>query len=541
MHFNYQQKREWGAAAQRSVLMAPRGMCVASQPLATHSGLKMLQRGGNAVDAAVAMVATLSVVEPYSVGIGGDCFALFHLAAQNKVLGLNSSGRAPKAARQEWFAAQGLSAMPTQGMLPVTTPGALMGWAQAVERHGRLGLADVFEDAIYYARHGFPVTEVIAGEWREAEKLLAATPSAAATYLLNGRPPRPGQVFQNPDLAAAYAQIVDQGIGVFYGGALGQRIAKFSQENGGLLALEDLAAHQADWVEPIGLDYRGWQVLELPPNGQGLTALEILNILAGYDLAGLEHNSPEHLHLLTEAIKLAFADRDYYLTDPTFYDVPVARLLSAEYGDNCRRRVDPARAMPPPSPGLGPRGTDTVYVAAGDQEGNSASFISSVYMAFGSGMVVPGTGIALQNRGHSFSLDPAHPNCIAPNKRTRHTIIPGMLMQDGRFVMSFGVMGGDMQPQGHAQFISNLVDFGLNLQEAVDAPRLRRMQGKVIYLEEGVPEHTGRRLAQMGHELDPTLTPVNKVGGGQAVYRDQAQGVWLGASDRRKDGCALGF
>lgn len=541
MRFSYQQKREWSAAAQRSVLMAPRGMCASSQPLATHSGLKMLQRGGNAVDAAVAMVATLSVVEPYSVGIGGDCFALIYLAAQDKVVGLNSSGRAPAAANREWFAAQGLGAMPSEGILPVTVPGALMGWAQAVERYGRLGLADVFEDAIYYASRGFPVSEVIAGEWREKEKLLAATPSAAATYLIDGRAPRPGKVFRNPDLAAAYEQIVERGIGAFYGGELGERIAKYAGESGGLLALEDLAAHQADWVEPIGLDYRGWRVVELPPNGQGLVALEILNILAGYDLAKIERNGPEHLHLLTEAIKIAFADRDYYLTDPTFYDVPVKELLSADYGRRCRERIDPVRAMAPPSPGLGPRGSDTVYVAAGDQEGNSVSFISSIYMLFGSGMVVPGTGILLQNRGHSFSLDPAHPNCIAPKKRTRHTIIPGMLMKDGRFIMSFGVMGGDMQPQGHAQFISNLVDFGLNLQEAVDAPRLRRMQGKVVYLEDGIPEATARRLKEMGHEMDLTPTPFNKVGGGQAVYRDQEQGVWLGASDRRKDGCAMGY
>lgn len=541
MHFTYQQKREWGAAAQRSVLMAPRGMCASSQPLATHSGLKMLQRGGNAVDAAVAMAATLSVVEPYSVGIGGDAFALFYLAAEDKIVGLNSSGRAPQAASQEWFAAQGHATMPQQGILPVTVPGALMGWAEALRRHGRLGLADVFADAIFYAHHGFPVSEVIAGEWRTTRELLAATHSAARTFLLDGETPRPGQVFRNPDLAATYRLIVEQGIGAFYGGEIGERIVRYAGKHGGLLALEDLAAHRASWVEPLSVDYRGYTVVELPPPGQGVIALEILNILSGYDLAALEHNGPEHLHLLSEAIKLAFADRDFYLTDPEFYAVPVAKLLSADYGRRCRARIDPQRAMDPPSPGLGPAGTDTVYIAAGDDEGNAASFISSIYMYFGSGMVAEGTGIVLQNRGHSFSLDPAHPNCIAPGKRTRHTIIPGMLVQDGRFLMSFGVMGGDMQPQGHAQFISNLVDFNQNLQEAVDSPRLRHMQGKVIYLEEGIPPPTAEKLAAMGHQLDPTPTPVNKVGGGQAVYRDPEQGVWLGASDRRKDGCALGF
>jgi gamma-glutamyltranspeptidase / glutathione hydrolase len=542
MNFGYNQMREWSAAAQRSVAMSPRGMCASSQSLATLSGVKMLGRGGNAVDAAVAMAASLSVVEPHSVAIGGDAFALIYLAGEDRIVGMNSSGHAPAAAELEWFTAQGHKIMPTQGMLPVTVPGALMGWAEAIERHGKLDLADVFEDAIYYAQNGFPVSEVIAGEWREAKDILASMPGgAAATYLIDGKTPLPGQVFKNPDLAASYRQIVEQGVGAFYGGEIGEKIAAFSKKHGGLLTLEDLAKHSVDWVEPIGLDYRGYRVVELPPNVQGITALQILNTLSGYDLAALEHNSPEHLHLLAEAIKLAFADRDYYLTDPEFYPVPVEKLLSAQYGQECRNKIDPAVAMEPPSPGLGKASGDTVYVAAGDAEGNSVSFISSIYMHFGSGMVVDGTGITLQNRGLSFSLDPEHPNCIAPNKRTRHTLIPGMLTKDGQFLMSFGVMGADMQPQGHAQFVSNLVDFDMNLQEAMDSPRLRHMGGKEICLEDGIPAASREALSAMGHQMDQTPTPINKVGGGQAVYRDQAQGVWLAASDRRKDGCALGF
>ncbi len=542
MKFSYNQMRQYSAAAQRSVAMAPRGMCASSQALATGSGLKMLARGGNAVDAAVAMAASLSVVEPYSVAIGGDAFALIYLAAEDRVVGMNSSGRAPAAAELEWFTSQGHREMPTQGILPVTVPGALMGWAEAIGRYGKLGLADVFEDAIYYAQNGFPLSEVIAGEWAEAGEILAAMPGgAAATYLIDGKTPRPGQVFANPDLAATYRRIVEQGIGIFYGGELGEKIAAFAKEHGGILSNDDLAAHKVDWVEPIDLDYRGYRVLELPPNVQGITALEILNTLSGYDLAALEHNGPEHLHLLAEAIKLAFADRDYYITDPEFYAVPVEQLLSPEYGEQCRAKIDPTAAMPPPSPGLGRTSGDTVYVAAGDAEGNSVSFISSIYFHFGSGMVVEGTGITLQNRGMSFSLDPEHPNCIAPNKRTRHTLIPGMLFKDGQCLMSFGVMGADMQPQGHAQFVSNLVDFGMNLQEAMDSPRLRHMGDMEIYLEDGIPEASAEALSALGHLMDPTPTTINKVGGGQAVYRDHEQGVWLAASDRRKDGCAQGY
>ena len=541
MEFTYTGRREYKSHAQRSVVMAPRGAACASHPLAALAGQRAMARGGNAVDAAVAMVSTLNVVEPHSVGIGGDAFALIHLAEENKLLGLNASGRAPRAATLEWFRENGHTTMPSRGPLAVTVPGALLGWAQAVERYGKLSLAQVFEDAIYYAENGFPVSEVIAGEWANAVEVLQKTPSAAKTFLIDGRAPRPGQVFRNPDLAETFRRIAQEGIGVFHGGELGQTIAAYVQSRGGLLSVEDLAAHAVTWVEPISLDYRGFQVIELPPNGQGLTALEMLNILKGYDLASLKHNSAEYLHLLIEAKKLAFADRDFHITDPEFEEVPVTALLSPEFGQACRERIGLDKALTIQGPAYIPPSSETVYVTAVDQERNAASFISSVFMHFGSGEVVEGTGIALQNRGASFSLDPAHPNRLVPGKRPMHTIIPGMVYRDGRFLMSFGVMGGDMQPQGHVQFLANLIDFGMNLQEALDSPRFRHMEGLKVYLEEGIPESTAQGLAAKGHQIDRTPYPVNEVGGGQAIYLDRAQNVLLAASDRRKDGCAVGF
>ena len=541
MRFSYTQKRELKSYAQRSVVMAPRGVVASSQPLASMAGCRVLGEGGNAVDAAVATLATLSVVEPHMVGLGGDAFALIYLAETDQMVGLNASGRAPAAATPEWFASRGMDSMPEAGILTVTVPGALMGWAQAVERYGRMDLERLFREAVYYAEEGFPVSEVIAGEWHQAEALLCRPQSAPGPFLPGGRAPRPGQVFRNPDLAGSLRLIAKQGIETFYGGELGRRIADFCRDQGGLLSLEDLAAHRVEWVEPITRDYRGFTVCELPPNGQGVTALEILNILEGYDLAGLGHNSPRHLHLLIEAVKLAFADRDHFISDPQFVSVPVERMLSPEYGRHCRSLIHPDRAMPPPPPGAFPPGSDTVYVATADAEGNAVSFISSLFNPFGSGMVVEGTGIMLQSRGRSFCLDPKRANCLQPGKRPFHTIIPAMLEQEGRFLMAFGVMGADMQPQGQVQFLCNLIDFGMNLQEAMDAPRVFRTQGSEVHFEEGIAPRTINRLLEMGHQLDPTPSPVNKAGGGQAVWRDHQEGCWLAASDRRKDGCAVGY
>jgi gamma-glutamyltranspeptidase/glutathione hydrolase len=541
MEFAYHQKREWASYAQKSVVMAPRGMVASSQHLATLAGYNVLARGGNAVDAAVAMVSTLSVVEPYSVGIGGDAFALIYLAQEDKLICMNASGRAPYKATRDWFYEQGLKAIPELGMLSITVPGALHGWAEAVEQYGRLKLGTLFEDAIYYAENGFPVTEVISGEWKDKEQVLLSHESSASTYFIDGKSPRPGQVFRNKDLANTYKIISRDGIEAFYGGKIGKAIIEFSRKNGGLLSHEDFRDHTTTWVEPIKTDYRGYTVFEPPPNGQGIAALEMLNILEGYDISSLGHNSPEHLHLLIEAKKVAFSDRDYLITDPEFEDIPIDKLLSKDYSGKYREKIDPRRAMNLPDYSSHTGASDTVFVTAVDEERNAISLISSIFTPFGSGMVVDGTGIILQNRGKSFSLDPNHPNRLEPHKRPMHTIIPGMLFKGGKFLMSFGIMGGDMQPQGHVQFLINLIDFKMNLQEAVDAPRVRHMQGMETYLEDGISEDTASALQEKGHRILQSFPSVNQAGGGQAIYLDRDQSVLLGASDRRKDGCALGY
>jgi len=521
--------------------MGTRGMVASSQQLATQSGYKILARGGNAVDAAVAMVSTLSVVEPHSVGLGGDAFALLYLAKDKKLLGMNGSGRAPYRADLAWFHKQGLKTMPERGILPVTIPGALHGWAEAVTRYGRLSLEEIFEDAIYYAENGFPVTEVIAGDWKYGQNVLLAHTSASKGYLIDGIAPRPGQVFQNKDLARTFRKIARDGIESFYEGEICEAIVNFSEQNNGLLSLKDFKDHTTTWVEPIATDYRGYTVFELPPNVQGVTALEMLNILEGYDIGNLTPNGPDHLHLLIEAKKIAFSDRDAFVTDPEFEKIPVETLVSKKYAAKCRLKIDPERAMNTPSPLSQPKGADTVFVAAVDKERNAVSLISSIYLHFGSGMVVDGTGIVLQNRGSSFSLDPSHANRIEPHKRPLHTIIPGMVFKDGDFLMCFGVMGGDLQPQGHVQFLMNLMDFNMNLQEAMDAPRIRHMRDKEVYLEDGISKDTALALEKKGHHILQGISAVNQVGGGQAIYLDSAQDVLLGASDRRKDGCAIGW
>lgn len=541
MEFSYNQKRELNSYAQRSVAMGPRGMVASSQQLATMAGYRMLSRGGNAVDAAVAMLSTLNVVEPHSVGIGGDAFALIYLAKEDKLMGMNASGRAPYNATIDWFHGKGMNNIPERGILSVTVPGALHGWVQAVERYGNCQIGDVFEDAIGYAKNGFPVTEVIAGEWENSEDLLLSREGSAATYLIDGKAPLPGQIFRNKDLAETFKMIVRDGIENFYEGEICQAIVDCSKTNNGLFSVEDFSTHTTTWVEPISTDYRGYTIVELPPNGQGVTALEMLNILEGYDIRSLGHNSPEYLHRLIEAKKIAFSDRDDYVTDPEFENIPVDTFLSKEYAKQCRRKIDFNKAMIPPSPSLFTGGSETVYVTAVDQDRNAVSFISSIFMHFGSGMVVDGTGIIMQNRGKSFSLNPDHPNRIAPHKRPLHTIIPGMIFKDGHFLMSFGVMGGDMQPQGHTQFLINLIDFKMNLQEAVDAPRVRHMEGKEVVVEEGIARWTASVLQEKGHRLVQIPSTVNQVGGGQAVYLDRKQNVLLGASDRRKDGCAMGY
>lgn len=541
MQFTYNQKREWKSAAGRSAVMGTQGMVAASQPLATLSGYKILAKGGNAIDAAVAMVSTLSVVEPYNVGIGGDAFALIYLAKEKRLIGMNGSGRAPYEAKLEWFLQKGMKEIPERGILSVTVPGALHGWNQALERYGTLKLSAILRDAIQYAENGFPVTEVIAGEWKEAEALLRSSDVSSKAYLMNGKAPSAGQVFSNKDLAKTYQKIAKEGIEVFYEGEICDAIVNTSNHHKGLLSHQDFRDHTTTWVDPISTDYRGYTIYELPPNGQGLTALEMLNILEGYDLSKLKPNSPEYLHLLIEAKKAAFEDRDRFITDPEFEEIPVDQLLSKEYAKQIRERIKKDEACSPSYLSGQSKSSETVFVTAADKEGNAVSFISSLFLSFGSGVVVNGTGIVLQNRGKSFSLNPDRRNRIEPHKRPMHTIIPGMVFKDGEFLMSFGVMGGDMQPQGHVQFLVNLIDFGMNLQEAMDTPRVRHLKGMEVYLEDGIPDETAVALAGKGHHIIREFSPVNQVGGGQAIYLDREQNVLLGASDRRKDGCAIGY
>jgi gamma-glutamyltranspeptidase/glutathione hydrolase len=541
MEFTYNCKREAASAAQRSVAVGARGMVSSSQHLATTSGLRMLLRGGNAIDAAIAMVSTLSVVEPQSVGIGGDAFGLIYLAKEQKLIGMNGSGRAPYGANIDWFLQRGMKEIPERGILPVTVPGALHGWAQALERYGTCSLAEVLKDAIFYAREGYPVTEVIAGEWTQTEACLRTNDAAVRTYLVGGEAPRPGYRFRNPDLAKTLQMVASDGAGVFYEGEIRDAIVRCSSELAGLLAEKDFADHTTTWVDPISTDYRGYSVYELPPNGQGLAALQILNVLEGYDLAAFGHNSPDHIHVLMEAKKAAFSDRDTFITDPEFEAIPLDQLLSRGYAKIIRDRISMREAAPPPPALSYSRHSDTVYVTAVDEERNAVSLISSIFHHFGSGVVVGGTGIVLQNRGRSFSLDSRHFNRLEPHKRPMHTIIPAMLFKDKKFVMSFGVVGADMQPQGQVQFLANLIDYKMNLQEAMDAPRARHIEGMKIYLEEGISDETVSALSSRGHHVVGREFATNQVGGGQAIYLDREQDVLLGASDRRKDGCAIGY
>jgi gamma-glutamyltranspeptidase/glutathione hydrolase len=541
MAFHYNRKREWDSAAQRSVVMATHGMVATSQPLATQAGLRVLEAGGNAVDAAVAAAAVLCVVEPCSTGIGGDAFMLIHHGPTGELHGLNASGRAPRAISIEAVRRHGHQRMPQAGILSVTVPGALDGWVTALEKFGSWPLSRLLKEAIKYAEEGFPVSEVISGGWERGIPLLSPHPASASAYLMDGRAPRPGQRFANPDMAKTFRLIASGGKEVFYRGEIGRAIAEFFRQNGGFLSLEDLENNKSTWVKPISTDYRGYTLAELPPNGQGLAAIETVNIMEGYDVASMNHNSVHYLHLLLEAMKVAFADRNTYITDPEFRRIPVEWLGSKPYANIRRKAIDPRRAASSVKPGAPEPVSDTIYLTVVDRERTAVSFINSLFHAFGSGMVVPGTGIILQNRGSSFSLDPGHFNALEPGKRPMHTIIPAMVLRDGKFWMSFGVMGGDMQPQGHVQVLMNILDFGLNIQEAIDAPRIRYIGDNKIDIEEGIPSEVQQALADMGHEIIPPSRETNQFGGGQGIIWDETEDVLLGGSDRRKDGCAAGF
>ncbi|HJZ75875.1 MAG TPA: gamma-glutamyltransferase, partial [Vicinamibacterales bacterium] len=477
---------EWfsGVPAGRSVVRAGRAMVASSQPLASQTGIDVLKRGGNAVDAAIAMAAVLNVTEPNMTGIGGDVFAMVYSAKTRRLEGLNASGRAPRALNAEYFRARHMTEMPLLGMEAVTVPGAFDGWVTLLEKYGTMKLADLLAPAIGYAESGFPVMEKTAADWEPEVEKLKATEAARATYLIDGRAPKPGEIFRQPNLARTFRALARGGRDAFYRGEIASAIVDYCRAHGGFLTAEDFAAHTSEWVEPISTTYRGHTLYELPPNGQGLTALLILNILEGIDLASLARQPLRYYHTLIEATKIAFADRNRFIADPAFAKVPVADLLSKQYAARRRALINPATAIDPPAYGDLRTGGDTTYLTVVDGDRNAVSFINSIFLAFGSGIVAGDTGIVLQNRGAGFSVDAGHPNRIEPGKRPFHTLIPAMVFKDGRPLMSFGVMGGDVQAQGHVQVLINLIDRGLNLQEAIDAPRVRYISGRGVMMED---------------------------------------------------------
>ena len=534
----------------RSEVFATRHMAATSQPLATQAALDILAAGGNAIDAAIAANAVLAVTEPTGSGLGGDLFAIVWDAKGKRLHGLDGSGRSPRALTREVFAKAGLTRIPPYGPLPITVPGCVDGWFTLHARFGSLPIARVLAPAIAHARDGFPVSEVIAHLWAAGHGKLAEYPGFAAVFLPGGRAPTKGEVFRNPALARTLATLAEDGRDALYGGDLGARLCAFVQEHGGFLVLQDLTAHRSDWVEPVSVNYRGYDVWELPPAGQGIVALQMLNILEGYDLRAKGFGSVEHLHLLTEAKKLAFEDRARFYADRDFLEVPVAKLLDKGYAAERRKRIDPeqaAAAQPPGNPALGHG--DTVYLTTADADGNMVSLIQSNFRGFGSGIAPPELGFCLQDRGELFDLTPDRPNSYAPGKRPFHTIIPAFVTKDGAPWLSFGVMGGDMQPQGHVQILLNVIEFGMSLQEAGDAPRLlhegsstpvgdRMTDGGTLALEPGFAPEVIAALRARGHRVQVRAGDVG-FGGYQAIGAVLGGG-FVGASEPRKDGMAAG-
>ena len=538
-------------ASRRSVVMAPRGMVATSQPLAAQAGIDILKAGGNAIDAAVAVNAALGVVEPMSCGIGGDLFAIVWEQESGRLAGLNASGRAPYAATVDYYRGLGHAYIPDTGPLNWSVPGCVDGWARLLERFGTMSLGQVLEPAIFYAENGFPVSDIIARDWAGSTPLLSPWPESVRVYLPGGQAPGPGAVFRNADLARSYRLLAEGGRDAFYHGEIAEAIVACSRAVGGLFSPEDFRDHTSTWDDPVSVDYRGHTVWELPPSGQGIAALQMLNILEGFDLAETGCLSAETLHLQIEAKKLAYADRAEYYADPAFADVPVEALLSRAYADRQRARIDPRRAavdVPAGDPIL--RHGDTAYMTVVDEDRNAVSFIQSIFRGFGSGIVPERTGFPIQNRGQLFSLDPAHRNALVPHKRPFHTIIPAMVTRDGNPWLTFGLMGGAMQPQGHVQVLSHMIDFGMDVQEAGDAPRFQHFGsaeptgapmeagGGRVDVEYGISEEAFRGLEEMGHRISRSS---HGYGGYQAIRIDPDTGMLHGASEPRKDGCAIGY
>ncbi len=519
--------------SRRSAVYAANGMVATSQPLAAQAGLDVMKKGGNAIDAAIAAAAALTVVEPTSNGIGGDAFAL--VWTQGKLHGLNASGPAPLSLSIEALKKAGVEAIPTHGFIPVTVPGAPSAWAELAAKFGNLPLTESMQPAVEYAERGYPLSPVLGSYWRRAFNNFSASLKGPEfqpwfdTFAPNGRAPEIGELWSSPDHAATLRSIAESNGESFYRGELAERIDRFSREHGGYLRLADLAAYKPEWVEPIGVNYRGYDVWEIPPNGGGLVALLALNLLKGFDFS--ERDTVDTYHKQLEAMKLAFADGARHIAAPHSMNVRVEDLPSDAYADERRRMIGQTAQLP--EAGQPPKG-GTVYLCTADSEGNMVSFIQSNYMGFGSGLVVPGTGIALQNRGHNFTLDPNHANCLEPGKKSYHTIIPGFLTRGGQPVGPFGVMGGFMQPQGHVQVVMNTVDFHLHPQAALDAPRWQWMERKTVELEHTTPSHIVDALARKGHDVKWALGS-GSFGRGQIIWRLD-NGVLVGATEARTDG-----
>ncbi|MEW6321910.1 MAG: gamma-glutamyltransferase [Acidobacteriota bacterium] len=533
----------------RSMAVARNGMIATSQALASAAGLKVLQDGGNAIDAAVTAAAVLAVIEPSMNGIGGDLFAIVFDAKTKRLHALDASGRAGSRATPEEFARRQLTDVPGSGVLSITVPGVVSGWSALMTRFGTIGLEKALAPAIRHARDGFPVQEIVASEWKDSEKKLSGDAAAARTFLRNGRAPAVGEVFSNPNLARSLELIARAGADAFYKGPIGQAIAADLERRNGLIEAADLASHTADWVDTISVNYRGYDVHEMPPSTQGFVALEMLNILEGLDIKAMGHNTAEYLHAVTEAKKIAFADRAAYLADRRHVPAAVMEmLLSKDYAARRRKEIDPNRAgtytagVPAASSAApvefaGLDGGDTIYMTAADGQGNVISLIQSLFGSFGSGIVAGETGIVLHNRGSGFTLDAGHPNQVAPGKRPLHTLVPAMILRDGRPWVSFGVMGGDNQGQAHAQVVMNLVDFGMDIQTAGEAARMRHM-GQHLALESGIGAEVRKALEARGHTIRDGR---GAMGGFQGILIDPRTGVLMGGSDVRKDGLAIGW
>ncbi len=541
--------------ATRSEVIATHGMAATAQPLATGVAVDVLKKGGTAVDAAIAANATLGLMEPVSCGVGGDFFAIVYDAKTGDLCGINGSGRSPRGLSYEGMEAAlrqlNVRSIPKVGMLPINVPGTVDAWFELHDRFGRLPMPELLQPAIRYAEEGFPMSELIAYYLERNVAILKGQPGAILeTYAKEGHTPAKGEIFRNPDLAHTYRLIAEGGRDAFYRGEIADAIDRFFTDHGGYLRKADFAEHRSEWVRPLSANYRGYDVYELPPNTQGVTALEMLNLLEGYDLRSMGFGSPDALHFMVEAKKLAFEDRARSYGDPAFSQAPLERLLSKQYAAERRKLIDPRRAAKRYAAGtVGLAQGDTTCFCVADGEGNMVSVIQSNYRGMGSGVVVPGLGFGFQDRGELFTMEPGHPNVYAPGKRPFHTIIPGFVMKDGKPWLAFGVMGGDMQPQGHVQVLTNLIDFGMNVQEAGDAARWHHegsseptgetmTDGGEVDVESGLPYESVRELMNRGHHVRLDL---GGYGGYQAIRRDPLTGVLFGGSESRKDGCAFGY